>query len=121
MAAEEYAAELFTLTNAARADEGLPALRASACAEEAALDRAAALVGRPLEHAPLQPVLEACGVDLAAENLVDSDAAAADVVEAWMGSPGHRNNIVDPALESLGVGCVPHEGERLCAQIFLAG
>jgi uncharacterized protein YkwD len=33
------------------------------------------------------------------------DGLAQAAVEKWMESPGHRRNILDPALEQLGVGC----------------
>jgi uncharacterized protein YkwD len=36
-----------------------------------------------------------------------------------MGSPGHRQNLVDPDLTKIGISCVPHDGELLCSQIFL--
>lgn len=116
----DYAVDLFDLTNAAREAEGLPALKASACARTAAEERATALVGRALEHVPMQPVLEACGTPAAGENLVDSGASPSEVLAAWMASPGHRNNIVGAQWTELGVACVPHDRELLCAQIFLA-
>ncbi|WP_098483182.1 CAP domain-containing protein [Georgenia soli] len=117
--ASRYADELFHSTNEARVAEGLEPLTPSACGEQAALDRAGALVGQELEHAPLKPVLEACGTNRAAENLVDSAAPPHEVVDAWMGSPGHRNNIVDGRWTRLGIACVEHDAELLCSQIFL--
>lgn len=118
---EAYAAELLTLTNEVRAEEGLDALVDSACAQDAALSRAQALVGQEeLEHGPLGPVIESCApLTTAAENLVNSTAPPAEVVEAWLGSPGHRANIIDPELTELGIGCVPDGAQLLCAQIFL--
>jgi len=85
------------------------------------VERAEALVGEEeLEHAPLAPVIESCApLTTAAENLVNSTAAPAEVVEAWLGSPGHRANIVDPALTELGIGCVPDGAKLLCSQVFL--
>ncbi|MEE6283185.1 CAP domain-containing protein [Georgenia sp. MJ170] len=120
-AADEYAVELVALTNDVRRDEGLEELAPSECAREAALERAAALVGaEELEHAPLGPVLERCAPQTtAAENLVNSAATPAEVTDAWLGSPGHRANIVDPALTEIGIGCVEDDAALLCAQIFL--
>ena len=92
-----YAAELVVETNAARADEGLAALTVSACATDEALARAAALDGgAELEHASLTPVIEACSpASSAAENLVRAAATPHDVVDAWLGSTGHRANLLD--------------------------
>lgn len=116
-----YAEDLFARTNDERAGLDLEPLEPSECAQQAATQRAEALVGGgELVHAPMQALLEECGVDRAAENLVRSDATAAEVVAAWMDSPGHRNNIVDPDMTALGIGCVPDGAELLCSQIYLS-
>jgi uncharacterized protein YkwD len=116
-----YAAEIVEETNRARADEGLQALTGSACAEAAALPRAEALVGRPdLEHAPMEPVLAECAPHTtAAENLSRAAATPAEIVDAWLGSYGHRENLLDPALTDVGVACLRDDDAMLCAQIFL--
>ena len=116
-----YASELFRLTNEARAAEGLPALGPSTCAEDAARERALAIgPAGPLEHAPMDDVLADCAPSTqAAENLVRAAAAPADVVQAWLGSPGHRANLLSESVSRLGVGCVPDGSTLVCAQIFL--
>ncbi len=126
LSADEYAAQIVAATNAARADHGLPPLAESACARDAGLDRAAALVGQDeLTHADLAPVHDACHppAGLTAENLSRTAAAPADVVDAWLASPGHANNLLSPEATAIGVGCVPDDGFEpgalLCAQIFL--
>jgi uncharacterized protein YkwD len=118
---EAYADALVAETNAARVGEGLEPLSPSTCAKTAALDRARDLVGLELKHAPLAPVIEACApMTMAAENLVDSAAPPDDVVDAWMNSPGHRANIVDPSLTELGISCVEYDvSQRLCSQVFV--
>lgn len=122
---EDYAAAIAALTNDARETEGLPPLDDSACAREQALARATELVGADeLTHAPLGPVQDACGGALVAgENLSRSAVDPERVVEAWMGSPGHRANIVDPEYAGLGVACVPVDvdgaQQLLCSQVFL--
>ena len=55
----------------------------------------------------------------AAENLSRAAADPDAVVTAWMGSPGHRANLLDPQLNAMGVGCVPDAEAMLCSQIFL--
>lgn len=116
----QTAADLEALTNDARAAEGLPELAPSDCAVDAAAERAAALVGNAdLPHAPMDPVLEACGVTVAGENLSRATVPADAVVDAWMGSPGHRSNILDPQFTAIGVACVPDGDATLCSQVFL--
>jgi len=51
---------------------------------------------------------------------VNSTADPSAVVSAWMDSPGHRNNIIDPAQRAMGIGCVPSGDKLLCSQLFLA-
>lgn len=117
----EYASRLVVETNAARADEGLPALTVSRCATTSAQVRAAALAGgEELEHAPLGPVIEACApTGVTAENLARAAATPHDVVAAWLGSSSHRANLLDPGLDQVGVGCRLDGGQMLCSQVFL--
>jgi uncharacterized protein YkwD len=116
-----YAAELVVETNAARVDEGLTALTVSDCAAAEASGRAEDLAGgQELEHAPLTPVVEECPpATTAAENLARAAATPHDVVDAWLASPGHRANLLDPDLDQVGIGCLLDEGEMLCSQVFL--
>lgn len=118
----DVAAGMSAATDQVRQDAGVPVLDGSGCAREAGLDRASALVGSPeLTHAPLDDVMAACGVDVAAENLSRAPRGTPpqDVVAAWMDSPGHRANLLDPELTQVGVGCVEDDATVLCAQIFL--
>ena len=39
-----------------------------------------------------------------AENIAGGQVSPAAVVDGWLNSPGHRANILDPALEEIGVG-----------------
>ena len=119
--ADGYASGIVAETNRVRAARGLAALTPSACAGEHAQTRAAALVGAAtLTHADLVPVIDACAPQgSAAENLSRSSAAPADVVAAWLASPGHANNLLSDDLTHLAVACVPDAGDLLCSQIFL--
>ena len=119
--AAAYAAELLLDTNAARVANNLPELAGSTCAQDAALLRAAALVGAAeLRHASLTGVISGCGPSTtAAENLSRASAAPSAVMDAWLKSPGHRSNLLDPALTELGIGCVRDGVEMLCSQVYL--
>lgn len=114
-----YADQLLKLTNQVRTDQGLEPLAPSTCAREAAVMRAGALVGSALEHRPLEAVGRRCRAERTAENMVRSGANPKNVVAAWMKSAGHRNNIIDPELNEIGVGCVQDDGGMLCSQVFL--
>lgn len=125
-AREDYARELVELVNDERSGAGLAPLTLSTCAVEQASGRAARLAsdGGPLVHAPLEPVTDACPpASMSGENLSRASAPPADVVDAWMGSPGHRSNILAPGFTQTGVACsdaaAPAGGGLLCSQVFL--
>jgi uncharacterized protein YkwD len=121
MTPEAYAAALVEATNETRAELGLPPLRWSRCLETEAMARATALVGKPLEHTSLGDTAARCASGgRVAENLVDAAASPAEVLEAWMDSPGHRNNLIDPALDRTGLACTDSGDNLLCSQLFLA-
>jgi uncharacterized protein YkwD len=116
-----YAAQIVRGTNEVRAASHLPQLSSSGCAQAAALKRASALIGKPgLTHAPLNGVIADCRpATIAAENLSKAAASPAAVMNAWMHSPGHKSNLLDPTLTQIGVGCVQDGASMLCSQVFL--
>jgi len=117
-----YAEQLSREANRVRAAEGLDELALSRCLARAATGRAEELVGGPLEHRPLPDIADRCtDTGRLAENLVRSAATPGEVVAAWMGSTGHRNNLVDPAMLAVGTGCRRDGAELLCVQLYLQG
>ncbi|MGV8910684.1 MAG: CAP domain-containing protein [Propionicimonas sp.] len=117
----QYAAQIVRGTNDVRRAKGLPQLGGSVCARDAALKRAKALIGKTeLTHTPLNAVIAGCApATTAAENLSKAAAGPTAVIDAWMHSPGHRSNLLDPALTEIGVGCVMDGKPMLCSQVFL--
>ncbi len=122
---EQYAAALEDGVNAARAQVGVPVLEHDDCLEPVAVERAAALVGAPeLVHAPLPPVRQSCPGGLVAENLSRTANPPQDVVQAWLDSPSHRDNLVDTELQRGAIGCVVDGGTvdapvLVCSHVFL--
>lgn len=116
-----YATDLAQATNDAREAEGLAALTPSVCAADAAAVRAADLVGSDhLTHAPLEGVIETCApASGAAENLVRSAAAPRAVTEAWLNSPGHRENLLNPDYLTGAILCEPDGDVLVCSHVFL--
>ncbi len=120
VAPEDYARDLLAATAAERAAAGLPAWGEATCARDAAAARAADLVGQELEHAPLDDVLAACAPrGVAAENLSRAAVDPTDVATAWMGSPGHRANVVDPGLVDAVTACVRDGAQMLCTLVLV--
>jgi len=52
-----------------------------------------------------------------AENVAEAPSASM-IEEEWMNSPPHRENILDPALDSLGVSVIERNGDFFAVQDF---
>lgn len=106
------AQQVLEYTNAARAQQGLPALkldtRVTSTAQTKALDMAtnryfshtSPTLGSPFD----QMKKEGISYRRAAENIAMGQRSAKEVVDAWMASPGHRANILDRNLTHIGIG-----------------
>lgn len=120
-AAQAYQDRVLVLTNAERAKAGLAALRASGCADGYA-DRWAGslLAAGALSHQALSPILSACGARGVGENVAYGNVSPEQLVAMWMGSPGHRANILNATFTHLGVGATSTSGGRWYGvQVFL--
>lgn len=105
------ATALLDAMNREREARGLAPLRLSRRLTLAAGDRLAEMMERryfshvsPDGRAPFE-VIEERGYDFreAGENLAAGFASANLVVAAWMKSPGHRENLLSPSFEAVGV------------------
>ncbi len=127
-----YAQRLFEYTNQARRDNGVGALKWSSCAQSAAIARAGrALTRTTLSHEPLGTIN--CAGGYLGENLARYPGGPEGMFKLWMGSPGHRENILNPKYTTIGIGCAAYsKGSgftlatepndvlgRVCAQVFL--
>jgi uncharacterized protein YkwD len=102
-----FEAQVLAATNAARRSHGLRPLRATSCTDRYAVGWTRHLASRDrMYHQPLRPIMRACNLRTAAENLAwrSGSLTAQQVVAMWMASPGHRRNILTPRLKYLGVG-----------------
>lgn len=92
-------------TNAARAEAGLPALAENACLAKLAQQHAERLAAEDrLYHQDLQVVLGKCGLRTAGENAAMNYTGAADMVDQWLDSPGHRENLLNRDFTLIGIG-----------------
>lgn len=107
--------QVLVLANQARADAGLAPLERSADMD--AVSRAwsthLAAGGLELAHNPDFAELIPGGWSQAAENVgwmspsdATYDEVAATIHESWMGSEGHRHNLLNPAFTHIGIGVV---------------
>jgi len=105
-------AEVLDLTNRERVRAGLPPLASDPRLASAAQAHSADMVARDFysHTAPdgSKPWDRAAAAGFTGrtvgENIACGQRSAAEVVQGWMNSPGHRANILKPAFDRLGVG-----------------
>jgi uncharacterized protein YkwD len=123
------AAEVVRLTNESRLANGLRALVISPRLTEAARLHAEQMAGwQRLAHTidgarypTMQARLDAAGYAYlnAAENVAWNQRTPADVMRTWLGSSGHRANILDPNLTEIGTAVsYSLKGEPYWIQVF---
>jgi len=69
-------------------------------------------------HQSMYPILRGCSASRAAENLARGYTTADRTVLAWMASPLHRANVLDPKLNRVGVAAVYARGQWTVAADF---
>ncbi|MCL2814137.1 MAG: CAP domain-containing protein [Oscillospiraceae bacterium] len=125
----ELAAEVIRLTNMERANHGLPELSGgNSLLNSAAIIRAGEIIGTFSHTRPngssCFSVLDDVGLNylVAGENICSGLSSPKAAVDAWMGSQGHKDNILDPEYTQIGVGVARDgNGDFHWAQMFLLG
>jgi uncharacterized protein YkwD len=103
--------EVLALVNGERANAGLAPLAANASLNSASAAHASWMSANGvLQHSTFPGGWHAWG-----ENIAQGYGSAASVVAGWMGSPGHRANILNPAYSQMGIGYVA-AGNYWCQQ-----
>ena len=106
-AEENFAVEVLNLCNAERAKVGAPPLRLAQDLQQATAIRAREIIQlfshtRP-DGSDCFTVMRNRG-NTCGENIAAGHGTAAETVEQWMNSQGHRENILNPNYRELGVG-----------------
>lgn len=114
-----------SLVNLRRLQAGLPALRTEERLRVSARLHSADMATRdffdhvcPDGSTPSQRMRAAGYDEPGAENIARGQHGAHQVVTGWMNSPGHRKNILHPALRTIGVGVVLGDGGPWWTQHF---
>lgn len=105
-----FADQIVEHTNAERAKAGLAPLKRSDCLTKHAQNWSNHMssVGR-MYHSNLGDWMRDCSLRSAGENVAYGGRSAAETVQMWMDSPGHRQNILNPGYTHMGAGV---EGPR---------
>ena len=124
---EAQAREVLTLINQKRAEAGAGPLIMADALEDVAEQRAAELAvlfshTRP-DGTDCFTAADGTGLSYraAGENIASGYPNAASVVEGWMNSTGHRENILDTRFSHIGIGCFEYNGTRHWVQFFMGG
>jgi uncharacterized protein YkwD len=116
---------MLALVNTARAGAGCAPLVADAGLAAVAQAHSADMRDRDFfDHVnpdgldPFERAEQAGQTNSRAENIASGQATAADVMADWMDSSGHRDNILDCELRTLGVGVAEGPGGPWWTQLF---
>jgi hypothetical protein len=107
---------VLALVNGARRDPGIAALRTDAALMRAARMHTIAMVSaRRLTHNGWVTTIRETGYGggFLGENIAFGYQSASAVVSGWLGSAGHRANLLNGGFRDTGVGCVVDQRGRL--------
>lgn len=118
--AERYARTAVHATNTARADHDRARLHRQACLQRKARAHARDMAAKQrMFHQDLGPILRDCGMDRVGENVAVGYPTGRAVVRGWMGSEGHRANILSPTYRRVAVAAAKDDdGTWYAAQVF---
>jgi uncharacterized protein YkwD len=118
--ATQYATQAFRATNDTRSAHHLARLVTDPCVQRFARAQAVRMASRnEMFHQELGPILRTCGLDLVAENVAYGYPTGTAVVRGWMGSPGHRANILNGSYRLMAVAARKgSDGRWYAAQVF---
>ena len=115
LASEVSPQTIFELTNHARGIHGLAALAYSDSLEQAAIAKTQDMVENgyfdhvgPYGKTPWQFMEEAgYRYEYGGENLAVGFTSSQDMVQAWLDSPSHRQNLLEPNFKDIGIATLP--------------
>jgi hypothetical protein len=120
--AEQY---LFQAANAERASRGLTALHWDMALYRAAQGHAQLMAARQSISHQYPGELELANrgksagakFSVIAENVAEAETAVR-IHDAWMNSPGHRANLLDPRVDAVGISVLQRDGQLYAVQDF---
>ena len=115
-----YARQTYRATNQVRADYNLSKLGKQDCLKRYAVKQAKAMAAaKQMAHQDLGPIMDECKLAAAGENVAYGFVDGQSVVGAWMGSLGHKANILNPAYQLIGIAARKgNDGNWYVAQVF---
>ncbi len=119
-APDKYESQARSVTNAKRHHHDLHKLSRGACVQKAARRQARRMANQDrMFHQDIGRVLRRCRLAGVAENVAAGYPTGRSAVRAWMNSPGHRANILEPGYRLLGMAVRrADDGTPYAAQVF---
>lgn len=116
----KYEDQARSVTNGKRVNHDLEKLDRGSCVQQAAVRQARRMANRDeMFHQDLGRVLRRCNLTRVGENVAAGYSTGRDAVAAWMKSPGHRANILEPSYRLLGLAVRrADDGTPYAAQVF---
>lgn len=97
--------QVLNLVNAERSKQGLGALEMDQTLLDCAMQRAAEIAVLFSHTRPDGSSIFEMDSKIYGENIAVGQTSAAQVMESWMDSEGHRENILTSGFQSIGIGC----------------
>lgn len=113
--------EVLDLVNQERVKNGLDKLYMNQELLETAMTRAGETAVCFSHTRPDSSICFELNMDMAAENIAAGQTSAAAVMDSWMNSQGHRDNILSKNVSNIGIGCFYHNGTYYWVQCFGTG
>lgn len=114
----DKASAVFKRVNKERKAAGLSPLEYDTNLQRYAQQRAAEVTVHWAHERPDGSKWHTVGEKIYGENLASGYTTASSVVTAWMGSKGHRRNIIKDGYTKIGVACFEHNGVQYWVQLF---
>ncbi|MBR1597916.1 MAG: CAP domain-containing protein [Lachnospiraceae bacterium] len=114
----DYAYKVLDKSNAARKENGKNELTMDKELMEAAMIRAAECAVSFEHNSPNGNNCFDLSDKIYAENLAEGQESPQEVVEDWLGSSGHRTNLLNNAYKSIGVGVFEYNNRLYWVQLF---
>lgn len=120
---DRYQQQARSVTNNKRLDHELVKLDKGRCVQRFARRQATRMADKDeMFHQDLGVVLNKCGLLGVGENVAAGYATGRAAVKAWMKSPGHRANLLNPGYRVLGLAVRrADDGTPYAAQVFGRG
>ncbi|MDD6328777.1 MAG: leucine-rich repeat protein [Lachnospiraceae bacterium] len=115
----DYAFDVLELVNQKRQENGLQALTMDTDLLDAAMLRAAEITMLFSHTRPDSSIcFTACQDKMIAENIAYGQTSPEGVMESWMNSEGHKDNILNSNYYTIGIGCIEMNGVLYWVQCF---